>query len=481
MGMRLHLFSGCLALLVAASASQYAHAQSLEEVDPRYGFVKLMDSQFPNPFVFDMRSGGNVSASEFTGSECAGYLHNMRPDFRVFFRDPIFDEPLTFLVDGPSDSGLVINDPHGVWFCNDDAGGPDGLQPAVVFEDPSRGQYDIWVTAQQPGVHPDVRLVIDRGSWRNLDDYAFGDDSAEGARDGWCTDPRFGGINDSDRGRDASDCLRMVGVEVGFGDNTGEHAFDGECDDPIFGGTIDSHRARDATDCGQTAVGTEVAAVEREKSARLGTELTSVGTSFFVSRQGHALTNNHVAGACNRIVLRILGQEPMEATVLATDVERDLALLKVSQEPPAWAKFREGRAVRQGDEVVVYGFPIPQFVSAQGNLTAGLVTALSGGADLNYIQVSAQAGPGNSGGPVMDRAGNVVGVLSGGLDSQKVAAEAGGYIPQNMNFAVRGSIARIFLDNNNVDYETGSSRKQVSIADIGDRARGFTAFVECYR
>ncbi len=110
-----------------------------------------------------------------------------------------------------------------------------------------------------------------------------------------------------------------------------------------------------------------------------------------------------------------------------------------------------------------------------------MVTALSGFFDdLRVMQVSAPIQPGNSGGPVMDRGGNVVGVIVSGADSQAFMAE-GLDLPQNVNFAIRDSLARSFLDTNNVDYDLAGSERALSVADIGERAQNFTVLILCYQ
>ena len=96
------------------------------------------------------------------------------------------------------------------------------------------------------------------------------------------------------------------------------------------------------------------------------------------------------------------------------------------------------------------------------------------------MQVSAPIQPGNSGGPVMDRGGNIVGVIVSGANTQTFMAE-GRALPQNVNFAIRDSLARSFLDTNNVDYELASTERTLSVADIGEQAQDFTVLIRCYR
>ena len=101
------------------------------------------------------------------------------------------------------------------------------------------------------------------------------------------------------------------------------------------------------------------------------------------------------------------------------------------------------------------------------------------GDDRTFIQITAPVQPGNSGGPLLDDSGNVVGVIVRKLDAIKVA-RATGDIPQNVNFAVNASIARIFLDSEGTDYRLASSTEKMPAADVVAGARQHVASVECW-
>ncbi|MEO6022708.1 MAG: trypsin-like peptidase domain-containing protein, partial [Burkholderiales bacterium] len=96
------------------------------------------------------------------------------------------------------------------------------------------------------------------------------------------------------------------------------------------------------------------------------------------------------------------------------------------------------------------------------------------------IQISAPVQPGNSGGPLLDKGGNVVGVVVAKLNALKVVA-ANGDIPQNVNFAISGHVARAFLDANGVTYESSNSDMPLSTPDIADRAKKYTVLIQCWK
>ena len=202
----------------------------------------------------------------------------------------------------------------------------------------------------------------------------------------------------------------------------------------------------------------------------------SFGTAFFVSKEGTALTNSHVVEQCNEIRVG-LGRQESTARILARDEKNDLALLTTSIKPALWATWRF--LLRQGDDVVVYGFPLTGLLASGGNVVTGNVTALSGVAnDSRFLQISAPVQPGNSGGPLLDRSGNVVGVVVAKLDALNVAM-ATGDIPQNVNFAIKGSVAAAFLDSQQVAHTEGEGTAALSTPDISERAKTFTAQVVC--
>jgi FOG: TPR repeat, SEL1 subfamily len=122
------------------------------------------------------------------------------------------------------------------------------------------------------------------------------------------------------------------------------------------------------------------------------------GTGFFVTRDGEALTNAHVVDGCSQTSARF-GNQDFAARVLNRDVQNDLALIKVEVRPDDVAHFR--LTAKQGENVAVYGFPLPGLLSSGGNLTGGNVTALTGlSDDSRFLQISAPVQPGNSGGPL---------------------------------------------------------------------------------
>ena len=173
-----------------------------------------------------------------------------------------------------------------------------------------------------------------------------------------------------------------------------------------------------------------------------------------------------------------------KAQLVGRDGTNDLALLATEQHPAQWAHWRV--SVRQGEDIVAYGFPLTGMLSSRGNVVTGNVTALAGlGDDSRFLQISAPVQLGNSGGPLFDRYGNVIGVVVAKLNALKIAS-ATGDIPQNVNFAIKASVATAFLDAQRVAY-AGAQNAEVASAgplstpDIATRAQSLAVQVVCVR
>lgn len=245
---------------------------------------------------------------------------------------------------------------------------------------------------------------------------------------------------------------------------------------------------------GTTARTDRAAAETRGPSATLGRSAdgtvsnaygngsTSSGSGFVVSRErGFVLTNKHVVRGCSNVKVRISGSESRPATVRALDADDDLALIETKLPLGPTASFRDDPAVRPGDDIVAVGYPLSGLLADQVNVSTGSVNALAGlYNDLHVLQMSAPVQPGSSGGALFDASGNVVGVVVTKLNARLVADETGD-IPQNVNFAVKASIARQFLRAQGVTFRSAASTARRSNADVGEIGRQVTVLVECWK
>jgi S1-C subfamily serine protease len=205
----------------------------------------------------------------------------------------------------------------------------------------------------------------------------------------------------------------------------------------------------------------------------------STGTGFMVA-EGRLLSNHHVVANCRAVNGVFAGNRRMQLTVLAADAERDLALLSGPRDAAPVLTFRDGPP-RRGDEVVTYGFPLTGILGSGPTLTTGDVSALTGiRDDPNTMIISAPVQSGNSGGPLLDRSGNVLGVIVAKLNAQRVA-ERTGDLPQNVNIAIHGRVAMDFLRRNGVTPRTAASAATRPAAEVGEIAHPSTVLIECMR
>jgi S1-C subfamily serine protease len=203
---------------------------------------------------------------------------------------------------------------------------------------------------------------------------------------------------------------------------------------------------------------------------------TISGSGLFISENGKVVTNAHVVAGCNTVEVAF-HDRAIAAPIIAIDSMIDLALLRLPQRSPAAARLR--LAVRQGENVFAYGFPLAGLLSSGGNFTAGTVTALSGlRDDSRSLQISVPVQPGNSGGPLLDEVGNVVGVVVAKLDALKMARATDG-IPQNVNFAIKATAVADFLSAHNVQYTEGTISPSIPPSEIAERARMISVHIEC--
>ena len=134
-----------------------------------------------------------------------------------------------------------------------------------------------------------------------------------------------------------------------------------------------------------------------------------------------------------------------------------------------------------GDQVVAIGYPLHGLLTSDLTVTTGIISSLAGlHNDTRFLQISGSVQPGNSGGPLHDGSGNIVGVVSAKLDALRVV-KATGDIPQNINFAIKIGALRDFLDNSAVPYETANSGEEMKTADIASSARTYTMLISCTR
>jgi S1-C subfamily serine protease len=213
-----------------------------------------------------------------------------------------------------------------------------------------------------------------------------------------------------------------------------------------------------------------------------GTDRPAPGTSYtgsgFAVDGRHILTNAHVIEGMSRVDVAS-EQMSAPAEIVFVDPRNDIALLRVTAEPlPVAAAFRDGFEIHLGEDVIALGFPLQGLLGSGPQATAGNVSALCGiGNDTSVMQFTAPIASGNSGGPLLDQSGHVVGLVYSSLNKELV--RQGGSNAENVNFGVKGVVVRSFLSTAGVEPRTLPGGPPRSRAEIVREARGFIYRIRC--
>ena len=171
----------------------------------------------------------------------------------------------------------------------------------------------------------------------------------------------------------------------------------------------------------------------------------SYGTCFSVS-QTEVLTSYHVVDGASKLKVRFLDGQELDATLDSGSPSTDLAILTVNGETPENLSLAPLRSLKVGDAVFTLGFPVTTLLGAEPKFTDGTVSSLTGiGGDASYFQMSVPVQPGNSGGPVVNNRGEVVGIVAA-TAAIEVFLEETGTLPQNVNWASKSDFARMLFD-----------------------------------
>ncbi len=167
--------------------------------------------------------------------------------------------------------------------------------------------------------------------------------------------------------------------------------------------------------------------------------MQSLGSGFIIDPAGYVVTNNHVIDGADEITVTLQDDTTLKATVIGHDDRTDLALLKVQSDKPLPAvKFGDSDAARVGDWVLAIGNPF----GLGGSVSAGIVSArgrdIQQGPYDDFIQTDAAINKGNSGGPLFDMGGNVIGI------NTAILSPSGGSI--GLGFAIPSGEARVVVD-----------------------------------
>ena len=181
------------------------------------------------------------------------------------------------------------------------------------------------------------------------------------------------------------------------------------------------------------------------------TGANATGTGFMFSSSDYVITSYHVVHGSKSISVRLTNGERIDASIAVKDTNNDIAILKLSKSPTSRQNIitlGDSRSVKTGDRVFTYGFPLVDLLGhEEPRYSEGFINSLSGiSNDPRLFQVSIPIQPGNSGGPVFNEQGELIGIATSSIDSvqtQKVF----GATPQNVNFAIKSAYINSLLPN----------------------------------
>lgn len=201
----------------------------------------------------------------------------------------------------------------------------------------------------------------------------------------------------------------------------------------------------------------------------------SAGSGFFVNDDGLIVTNNHVVEGCSTLTVPGYGQ----ARIMSTDSDLDLAAIKIEGEPKAWATIRT-TPVELGEDVVMLGYPLADIMGSSLAVGTGIVSSETGlGGSPQWFTSNVGLQPGNSGGPILDARGLVVGVAVAKLDDGVMMADTGNVAP-NFGFAIKNSELIQFLSVFRTDaLDESGAKKAPSVRDLVRGAKDYTVQVLC--
>jgi S1-C subfamily serine protease len=210
-------------------------------------------------------------------------------------------------------------------------------------------------------------------------------------------------------------------------------------------------------------------------------QMVQSGTGFFVSNLGHIVTNEHVVSGCNDVTVR--GSiEPVQGRVIAVDKERDLALIKADTRPRRVASIRASEEnMNINDQVMVIGYPLERGITGEYKIERSVIVGLEGPQNEPYwIQFADAALQGNSGGPLLDSSGNVVGVIVGKTQLISRDTRTGEQqVIKKSDVAISLPFVKEFLLKNGVYFRYNDSTAYYSIDRVENQARDYVVNVHC--
>lgn len=200
---------------------------------------------------------------------------------------------------------------------------------------------------------------------------------------------------------------------------------------------------------------------EKIEANKIHRKLIASGTCFFVSKDGHLITNQHVIDEGKYFEVQLNDGTLAKAKLKKNSTKNDLAILKLENvKTPFYLSLEYSRNVSLGDEVFTIGFPLTASLGKEAKFTDGSISSKSGlDDDQTTFQMTVPIQSGNSGGPLVNNEGRAIGIVTSSASASAFMKKYG-RLPQNINWAVKADYAIPLLDEVPIMQAKTSSRKE---------------------
>jgi len=201
------------------------------------------------------------------------------------------------------------------------------------------------------------------------------------------------------------------------------------------------------------------------------------GSGFAVTSDGYVITNYHVIKGCTDVYIHDKG-ESILSTIVTFDPNNDIALLKGNFKPKSFYPLSR-ESTKLLTDVYVAGHPFGRDISTAVKVTRGIVSSLTGVANnFSNLQIDASLQPGNSGGPIMNNKGNVIGVAVSKLNLDKIVEDYG-VVPENVNFGVKSNVVINIMESENIKLPK-PNLNSLAMSDLSEMITDGTYYLSCW-
>lgn len=220
------------------------------------------------------------------------------------------------------------------------------------------------------------------------------------------------------------------------------------------------------------------AAVRKAEAARKASEPEEWSGTGFALKNGYVVTNHHVVNRASSILVYGINgnmSSGYKAKVFATDKVNDIAILQITDS--RYSGFGsipysvKSQLADVGEDIWVLGYPLTQLLGNEIKLTNGIISSRSGfQGDLATYQISAPVQPGNSGGPLFDSKGNVIGIVNAGVPGA-----------ENVGYAIKTSYLKLLLDNYDISsiLPSNNTISSLTLKEQVKRVKDFVFYIHC--